>query len=385
MELLGSEENHQRKQHIKNIITGLSGIFWGFCLCWGHPPNLFMFSCFFFPELRSGWGMESTVAFFWRMNSRELLQTCFVQYICVGLSLFTSQFLFDILWEALRADSCSRLCDQTDMCTEWWSRDFSHVFIHPMGVRFPGFPLSHSQFLFFFRRGLLLYVPSTDLFDIQKSGWDMSIPEVSRLLLCSQFFVWLYACECVCVCVWVQIFASYLVHSFCLILCNQTATWTEWWLYQEFPKRSFCEGAEISINGVARAPVTITNFASNPCENLWVYILNLTRSARTKTTESIIAIGARVTPIIETPPPTKKRKPLETDFCAMFGALKSRVFPQTSSCPFTIVRLPFLHSHSLFDIDAYQTDRWRASYVYCVDAQNSCTIYRSSSCPFYWC
>ena len=31
-------------------------------------------------------------------------------------------------------------------------------------------------------------------------------------------------------------------------------------------------GGKISIIGVVRAPVAIINFASNPCENLWVYI-----------------------------------------------------------------------------------------------------------------
>ena len=41
---------------------------------------------------------------------------------------------------------------------------------------------------------------------------------------------------------------------------------------QGFPKGGFCEGGKISIIGVLRAPVAIINFASNPCENLWVYI-----------------------------------------------------------------------------------------------------------------
>ena len=43
-------------------------------------------------------------------------------------------------------------------------------------------------------------------------------------------------------------------------------------LDQGFPKGGFCEGGKISIIGVVRAPVAIINFASNPCENLWVYI-----------------------------------------------------------------------------------------------------------------
>ena len=37
---------------------------------------------------------------------------------------------------------------------------------------------------------------------------------------------------------------------------------------QGFPKADYCEGGEISIIGVARAPVAIMNLASNPCENI---------------------------------------------------------------------------------------------------------------------
>ena len=39
-----------------------------------------------------------------------------------------------------------------------------------------------------------------------------------------------------------------------------------------FPKRGGFVRGEISIIGVARAPVAIIIFASNPCENLCVYI-----------------------------------------------------------------------------------------------------------------
>ena len=45
-----------------------------------------------------------------------------------------------------------------------------------------------------------------------------------------------------------------------------------WWVRKNLrgfqKKGGFCEGGEISIIEVVRAPVAIVNFASNPCENL---------------------------------------------------------------------------------------------------------------------
>ena len=60
-------------------------------------------------------------------------------------------------------------------------------------------------------------------------------------------------------------------------------------------KGGFLWGGEISIIGVARAPVAIINFASNPCENLRVYI-GFNKELPHKNIELIIATGVCTTP-----------------------------------------------------------------------------------------
>ena len=70
-------------------------------------------------------------------------------------------------------------------------------------------------------------------------------------------------------------------------------------LGQGFPKGGFCGGGgEISVIGVVRTTVAIINFASNPCENLWVYI-GFTKEApekKKKQAKLIIATGAHTHP-----------------------------------------------------------------------------------------
>ena len=74
-----------------------------------------------------------------------------------------------------------------------------------------------------------------------------------------------------------------------------STTGTRYGNSQGFPKGGFCEGGEISIIGVARAPVAIINFASNPCENLRVCI-GFNKELPHKNAKLIIATGARTHP-----------------------------------------------------------------------------------------
>ena len=81
-------------------------------------------------------------------------------------------------------------------------------------------------------------------------------------------------------------------------------------LFWGFPKGGFMRG-QISIIGIVRAPVAIINFASDPSENLCVYI-GFQQSSHTENAQLIIATGVRTTPIIEicplTTPPSETPK-----------------------------------------------------------------------------
>ena len=67
--------------------------------------------------------------------------------------------------------------------------------------------------------------------------------------------------------------------------------------FQRGVKLNFMRGEEISIiGGWVRAPVAIINFASNPCENLRVYIGFNEELPDKKNAKLIIATGARTHP-----------------------------------------------------------------------------------------
>ena len=69
--------------------------------------------------------------------------------------------------------------------------------------------------------------------------------------------------------------------------------------FSGFPKGGVCEGGDISIFGVVRAPVAIFNFGSDLCKNLSVYIgFNKVPHKNAR-----FIIGARTTPIFEISPP----------------------------------------------------------------------------------